>query len=171
MKCPYKCRTMSMSEITEQPDQCLNAQYDLKQSHEYYAQVQLQMFVCDTDYADFVIWTPIDCVITRVVKDMKYIDILLVKIITVWHKAILPELLTCSLEMDVINRKINVTPSTSTATTNDTLYCICRQPENGDMVGGDACDEWFHLKCLKLKRQPTAKHWYCKQCRVLKSRK
>ena len=45
-------------------------------------------------------------------------------------------------------------------------YCICRSTsDEGRMVSCDRCDEWFHLECLKLKRLPTAKTWYCPECR------
>ncbi|KAI9219569.1 hypothetical protein BC828DRAFT_349244 [Blastocladiella britannica] len=55
---------------------------------------------------------------------------------------------------------------------DDTPYCFCRQPSLGDMI---ACDnkgcryEWFHVKCLKMKRAPSGT-WYCQDCSKLRRR-
>ncbi len=122
------------------------------------------MFVCGVDYADFVIWTPIDCVVTRVPKDMGFIETLLAKAETIWRTSILPELLTRRLEMARPNKDNSEAKAT---TSKEAIYCVCRKPESGDMVG---CDEWFHLTCLKLKRKPSAKTWYCKKCKRVKSK-
>jgi hypothetical protein len=32
-----------------------------------------------------------------------------------------------------------------------TLYCVCRSPEDGrTMLGCDHCDEWYHFSCVGL---------------------
>ena len=55
---------------------------------------------------------------------------------------------------------------------SEKLYCYCRGPEEGDIVGC-ACDnrncqyEWFHLTCLGLSTLPIKKNWYCPDCRKL----
>jgi hypothetical protein len=33
------------------------------------------------------------------------------------------------------------------------------------MVGCDVCDEWFHYKCIGLKRAPQLKEWLCFPCK------
>ena len=30
------------------------------------------------------------------------------------------------------------------------VYCLCREPERGRLLGCDGCDEWFHIKCVGL---------------------
>ncbi len=60
-------------------------------------------------------------------------------------------------------------PSVSLELVNQ-VYCYCRGPEAGDMVGCDhkGCPyKWFHLSCLKLKTFPKSKVWYCPDCRKL----
>ncbi|XP_057293549.1 uncharacterized protein LOC130622151 [Hydractinia symbiolongicarpus] len=43
--------------------------------------------------------------------------------------------------------------------------------ENYKALEAYKCDEWFHPTCLKLKKLPTRKIWYCIDCRKLKKRK
>ena len=57
------------------------------------------------------------------------------------------------------------------------LYCYCRGPEEGTMIGCDNQNckiEWYHLTCLRYTSAPKGK-WYCPECRTLpefsKSRK
>ena len=57
----------------------------------------------------------------------------------------------------------------SQAHSEDTRYCICRQPSYGDMVGCDNDDcpnEWFHFSCVSAhghKNAHARKHIACKQ--------
>ncbi|KAL1678835.1 hypothetical protein EV122DRAFT_251722 [Schizophyllum commune] len=49
---------------------------------------------------------------------------------------------------------------------DDKLYCFCRQPSHGEMIGCDNEEdcpfEWFHMTCIGLKTAP--KTWYCPDC-------
>ena len=46
------------------------------------------------------------------------------------------------------------------------LYCDCLMPEDvDDMVACDACERWFHLKCVGLSAV-TKEEWLCKNCTV-----
>ena len=53
---------------------------------------------------------------------------------------------------------------------NEDLYCVCRGVSEGDMVACDYCDEWFHLKCIELKKKDikNIKHYKCAKCVKLK---
>ena len=60
---------------------------------------------------------------------------------------------------------------------NEPLYCYCKRPSSGNMVGceNDDCKsgEWFHYECVGLTEAPTGK-WYCPTCseeRLSKKRK
>lgn len=49
----------------------------------------------------------------------------------------------------------------------ETLYCICRRPDNGElMVACDGCDEWFHFKCMEipLKYEKLVNNYFCPFC-------
>ena len=63
--------------------------------------VQLQMYVCNVPYADFVFWSPIDCVVTRVLRDAVYSSDMVVRLASLWETAVLSELLCSSLEVKV----------------------------------------------------------------------
>ena len=56
-------------------------------------------------------------------------------------------------------------------TPDQPVYCYCRLPEDGTMIGCDNPDcsiEWFHIECLKLPRAPKGKSkWYCLDCSKL----
>lgn len=33
------------------------------------------------------------------------------------------------------------------------IYCVCRQPEAGFMIGCEQCGEWYHGKCIGIDRE------------------
>lgn len=81
------------------PSSCLLVQQDgttkLNKDHQYYAQVQCQMFVTNTDYADFVVRTSAkssNIHIERINKDTEFIDNMITKCRIFFNKAIVPEL-------------------------------------------------------------------------------
>ena len=71
-----------------------------------------------------------------------------------------------------LEHQVDAGPSKDVAAENllenlncDTSNCIS---SDGEMVNCDLCNKWFHPKCLKLKRLPTTKVWYCPTCRKIK---
>lgn len=52
---------------------------------------------------------------------------------------------------------------------NEPVYCYCRGPSSGTMVGceNEECErEWFHLPCVGLTAAPPEHvKWYCNDCR------
>ncbi|KAJ8257630.1 hypothetical protein GJAV_G00187930 [Gymnothorax javanicus] len=57
-KCPFKWANNYSTKWTEDERGHLDTFFSLKMNHSYYTQVQMQMFTCNADYADFVTWTP-----------------------------------------------------------------------------------------------------------------
>ena len=57
---------------------------------------------------------------------------------------------------------------------NAQLWCICRKPSFGEMIGCDnalSCKvEWYHFPCLNIRKAPKGK-WFCPQCRSKTSTK
>ena len=174
IKCPYKHRDSSVAAATQAKDFCLDERMALKKDHAYYTQVQMQIYICQVEYADFVVWTVKECAVCRVMRDNDFITSMVSKTSTFWRYAVLPELFTRCLEHGANSDSV-AKPSTtvslahsqhSAQASTSKVYCVCRSSdETEDMVGCDKCDEWFHLKCIKLTRIPMTKHWYCKACR------
>ena len=46
---------------------------ELDKTHGYYCQVQHEMFVCDTNFWDFIVWTPKELAVVSALKDEKFI--------------------------------------------------------------------------------------------------
>ena len=57
-----------------------------------FVQVQMQMFVTQRLYADFITWTPHDCLIFRVKRDEEFIRLAVSTLKTFWLKHISPKL-------------------------------------------------------------------------------
>ncbi|CAG2203189.1 unnamed protein product [Mytilus edulis] len=45
--------------------------------------------------------------------------------------------------------------------------CICQQPPAGDMIQCNWCQEWYHNKCMSIKKDDNVAFWICVQCRTL----
>uniref|UniRef100_A0A8C5EMQ3 YqaJ viral recombinase domain-containing protein n=1 Tax=Gouania willdenowi TaxID=441366 RepID=A0A8C5EMQ3_GOUWI len=50
----------------------VDGQVHLKKNHQYYTQVQTQLFVTESSYCDFVVWTLMDTVILRIAPDTAF---------------------------------------------------------------------------------------------------
>ena len=105
IKCPFSHREKTVEEYVQESDSCLEQstcnlpkmKYILKHTHQYYTQVQHQMFVTGTSYADFVLYFPKESYIVRVGKDESY------------HKVSVPlleDFFKCNLIPELFSRKI-----------------------------------------------------------------
>lgn len=160
VKCPFKYRDSSDEDMYSDPKCCLTREYTLKPTHSYFTQMQMQMFVFNVSFGQFVHWTPQYCTITTVLRDDMFINNMLTHLSKVWHEHILPELLTRKIE----NKPTEVCPAESD---DEKPYCYCQTPSSGRMVLCDNPDcsiEWFHLTCLKRKTVPRGM-WFCKNCK------
>ena len=167
IKCPFKHRSSPLTTAFADGQFCLDKAYQLKADHGHYVQLQMQMFVCGVQHGFLVVWTPVDSAIVLVPRNEHFIQEMIVKLDCLWKTAVLPELLTRQLEKSVAKPcASSASTSTSQPESESKVYCLCRTTTDlANMVGCDQCDNWFHLKCLKLKRFPTGKTWYCKTCR------
>jgi len=165
VKCPYCIRM-------EGPDTASCLQNDtLASSHQYYYQVQTQLFACCASYADFVIATfgesQVKFVTKRISCDENLISELLQKAKHFFKLCILPEL------VGKWYSRSSVMPTEISTVGSDGryIYCYCKEDTGGDMIGCDnkgCCyGEWFHLSCLKMKSFPHSSKWYCPNCRTL----
>lgn len=74
-----------------------------------------------------------------------------------WKNHILPQILTRSYGSETEPLAVHEQNKT---------YCICKSKTGeGEMVACDKCNNWYHPGCLKLKKLPNQKVWYCPSCR------
>uniref|UniRef100_A0A3Q2YV71 YqaJ viral recombinase domain-containing protein n=1 Tax=Hippocampus comes TaxID=109280 RepID=A0A3Q2YV71_HIPCM len=64
----------------------------LKRNHAYYSQVQTQLFLCDVDYCDFIVWTPKDMFVVRIEPNPEEWKRLLNLLSKFFAAVVLPEL-------------------------------------------------------------------------------
>ena len=179
VQCPYSCKQKSIEQRSE------DSQFFLKQIekgdlyldpyHAYYFQVQAQLTFCSASYADFVVWTEKELSVQRIFPEEPFISIVLQQCETFIKVGILPEMLGKWYSKEPITKNqpsAEDTGNTETGTDQNELWCYCRQPEEGEMIGCDnnAClIQWFHISCLHIKKIPKGK-WFCPDCRKLKTK-
>uniref|UniRef100_A0A672LW45 YqaJ viral recombinase domain-containing protein n=1 Tax=Sinocyclocheilus grahami TaxID=75366 RepID=A0A672LW45_SINGR len=77
IKCPSKYKDCTILNACSSNDtnfclQLVDGQVHLRKGHQYYSQVQMQIFVTDSAYCDFVVWTLKDCVVVRITPDTEF---------------------------------------------------------------------------------------------------
>lgn len=100
VKAPYSIDNCNFEAYVEKKDSCLEKinTFRLKRSHQYYCQVQQQLFVTDRKHCDFVVCSFLNNKQTmffmeRIYKDPSHWDSVLPKLTKMWRTFILPEVL------------------------------------------------------------------------------
>lgn len=98
IKCPYRLKDgMDLKEFVRLGNCFLYAdseeKFHLKESHEYYFQIQLQMFVSQTQFCDFIVWSKRYRHIERIYINECFLEQNLKKAVVYHKKSIVPELL------------------------------------------------------------------------------
>ena len=103
-KNPYAARDLSLAEACDQVKSfCLERQvteekgretciYRLKKRHDYFYQVQCQMFCCNLEWCDFVVRTNKELHVERIFRDQDWWNKQLPKLKNFYFNALLPEL-------------------------------------------------------------------------------
>ena len=116
------------------------------------------MAVTELLYCDFIVWTPCEMVIVRIQRNQHFIDQMRATATEFWLKHVLKSLTS--------EPKLSPSIPDKTLPTTNMHYCVCKSTSGeGEMIGCDKCDNWYHPSCLKLKRLPKAKKWYCPDCK------
>ena len=100
--------------------------HSLKTSHQYYFQVQLQMFICKFSSVDFLLYSPKNngtVLLTTVKSNKDFIGKMNVKSWQYFENVLLPELVTHRLDNILENDR--------------KMYCFCRKPSLGNII---ACE-------------------------------
>ena len=93
VKCPYVCRDKAISEATVPYLRNINGKFCLDQIHDYYYQVQGQMFCCNRKQCHFVIYTFEDIKVIMVKRDDVFIQGMLEKLTSFYNNYFRRELL------------------------------------------------------------------------------
>ena len=96
IKCPYSCRQKDLVEASEDSSfflcQSEEGVIKLKESHQYYYQVQMQMKFCNVEYCDFVVWNKESWINQRIYAKSDFINDAITKTVGFIKLGILPEL-------------------------------------------------------------------------------
>ena len=167
VKCPHCAKDMQVTDAASNiTNFCLakdsTGEIKLKRDHAYYYQVQMQLFVTDKPYCDFILWTEKDGqapYVERITPDLVFFEEQLEKAAVFFKKCVIPELLA----------KCYTAPKPlSSPVTDGQMFCYCREPASEQMLdcsSGFCTIKRFHKKCLKLKR--IVKKWVCPCCRKI----
>lgn len=74
IQCPYCTRDKKLDENVDSTSclEIVDGKLCLKKSHAYYYQVQCQIFVCEKEYCDFVVWTTKNYHFERIEPDTEF---------------------------------------------------------------------------------------------------
>ena len=75
IKCPFCSRDKTAEDAARQKNSCLleiNDRLTIDRQHAYYYQVQAQMFICEVEFCDFILWTECDVHVERVLPDNNF---------------------------------------------------------------------------------------------------
>jgi hypothetical protein len=88
IKCPYSCKDKLYIDVPYYSSGC-----GLQKSHPYYTQVQIQLFCCELQRAEFMIYSsPGTFIITTVWRDDSFLDLLIPKLEKLYFETLLPKL-------------------------------------------------------------------------------
>ena len=192
-KNPYTSRHLSIKELAVDKGSCLeivNNVIQLKRMHNYYAQVQVQLWSTGFTWCDFVVRTVSNTnniFVERITLDDEYVDFIRPKLKCFFFNGILPEMKTGSVQDIVISNAVKKTMTTmlnkldtiqTVPTVSDIYPCgVCAEEceeepdEGGFSIGCDNCSRWFHYKCVGitgsekfLKKRKSS--WKCNGCSV-----
>lgn len=172
LKCPFILSKDNKSHTDMYWLQCdhRGVPVDLDKDHEYYYQVQCQLFVTNYSYCDFVVWSPfLPLVVLRIYPDKDFWDAKSREAANFHKKCVLPELCAkfFSCKKTLTARCSQDQATAAIPQTNK--FCVCQGPDDGRRL--IKCDHencqyvWFHIDCIQMKRVPKGK-WFCRTCKT-----
>lgn len=160
IKCPYllHINDIDISDYVKLRNSCLvctDNKIMLDRNHSYFYQVQMQLFVANVQYCDFVIWSPKVFFRERIFPDFDF-----------WNKN---SEIAIKFHSDIVMPELlgqYFTRKEGAATVN--YWCKCKGVDDGTPM--IKCDQdicqigWFHFKCVGLSTTPD-KVWLCEYCK------
>lgn len=80
IKCPFTAKQATVSCASVPYLHEVNGHLTLKQDHDYYYQVMGLLLVTGRQWCDFVVWTFVDCFVTRIHRDDTFIEVMISKL-------------------------------------------------------------------------------------------
>ena len=171
VKCPYNIENCDLESYVEKKNSCLenvNGKVQLKRNHQYFFQVQQQLFITDSQYCDFVVCSfdnnnQTRFFLERIYKDISHWESVLPKLTKVWRSCILPEILG-----RWYTRKHEIAAPVPAGDIKPVCYCRKPKPEESTVPCQNPKCPFieFHLSCLGIS-DPLPKVWYCPSCQLL----
>lgn len=143
IKCPYKYRE-GLEGSESDASFCLDENHNLRPSHPYYAQIQLQMYVSEMDVCDFMVWTKTSSITCRIGRDEPYLQKTLPKAKVFFMEHLLPELI-CHYHDPELAEEVRCQR--------------CQRLSFGRMIKCTNCNQQFHYACVNVTR--FSKTWKC----------
>lgn len=133
--------------------------------HQYYYQMQCQLFITGVEYCDFVVWTEKDLFIQQVLPDTEFWGRSLTRATLFYKKGVLPELIARWSTQS--STQLPTIASSASDSDDDGPWCNCQQYiEGSQLIGCDNPDcqiQWFHMSCIGLATEPDGE-WFCPSC-------
>jgi len=200
VKNPYSNRHSSIIDLTQTKAssglKMENGIVSLDHHHKYYTQIQIQLHSSQHNWCDFVVRTVSSTNnfhVERIYIDHIYLSHLFPKLEYFFMNAIVPEYKTRQIQDLIITNGVKETMNrildkldSGIPSANAALVaypcgvcwqnCASNPNKDGQSIGCDECQKWFHYKCLGLtgserflrKRKST---WKCQDCTSRKQRK
>ena len=163
VKCPYCIDGTDFEGYLQKATSCLedaDGQMRLKRNHKYFYQVQLELFIVNMQFCDFVVCasddTGAEIVSERIYPDKQQWTDVLPKFSHFWRYCILPEILG-----RWYTRKNKLLKSAEE--TKPVCYCRTETGEEVVKCNNPSCPvSIFHPSCLNVQKIPSV--WYCPSC-------
>eukprot|EP00112_Aurelia_sp_Birch-Aquarium-sp1_P007230 Seg1787.7 transcript_id=Seg1787.7/GoldUCD/mRNA.D3Y31 product="hypothetical protein" protein_id=Seg1787.7/GoldUCD/D3Y31 len=168
VKCPYCIDGIDIDGYSEKPISCLVRDLDgkviLKRNHQYFYQVQQQMFTTELPFYDFVVFglaAPQYVFLhERIAPDQDHCDRVLPRLSQFWQYCVLPEILG-----RWYTRKCYLSEPRKTS---EIKVCFCGEETGEPTVkcqNEDCPISLYHPLCLKVTQ--VSNNWYCPHCQRL----
>ena len=166
VKCPYCLKDSDFSDYVQRRNACLYSEgneYRLKKNHQYFYQVQQQLFTTGRMYCDFVVCAVssrnhVELASERIYPDNEHWDSVLPKLSHFWRYCILPE---------ILGRWYTQKRDLTIQSPEPNAACFCRG--NSEVAtlscSNDTCPiVRYHPSCLKIKE--VSNSWLCPLCQT-----